>query len=189
MRIAHEARHVRPVPGIPPGSGFRLGIAAILCGGCLATGCAPSNTALRIIAKDEQIPLGSPDRAGDWPFWPVSVQFLPLSRSVDSKAVGGRSLELFVECLDANGHTTKGAGHFLIELNCLTAVPPSTRLTIDLTDLDTNRARWDEVTGSYRFDLAAPFETPPAAGTDVDCRVILFASDGRTPTATTRIKW
>jgi hypothetical protein len=154
-----------------------------------AAGCVPSNAALRAIAQDEQIPLGSAKQAGEWPFWPNSVRFLPLCRSVSSASIGGRSLELFVECLDVDGHNTKASGHLVLELTCSGAVPPSRRLTLDLTDPITNRTLWDPVTASYRLDVPAPFDTPPESGSDIDCRIILFAVDGSTPTATIRVSW
>jgi hypothetical protein len=187
MRSAALDRKVRTVPRLLP----RLVLAGAAVGLGLGptNGCAPSNTALRAIAESEQIPLGSADRAGDWPFWPATVRFFPLSRSVPSAAAGGRSLELFVECLDADGHTTKASGHLVLELACPSAVPPSRRMVIDLTDPAMNRDRWDEVTDSYRIDIPAPFDAPPESGIEIDCRVILFAADGSTPTATTRLKW
>ncbi len=155
----------------------------------LAAGCAPTNAALRKIADSEQIQLGSPERAGDWPYWPQSLRFLTLSRSIPSTAIGGRSLELYVECLDADGHTTKASGHLVLELTCPTAEPNTRRLTINLSEAKTNRERWDEVTSSYRLDVPTPFDRPPEAKTDIDCRVILFSTDGRTPTATMRVQW
>jgi hypothetical protein len=45
------------------------------------------------------------------------------------------------------------------------------------------------VTASYRLDVPAPFDTPPESGSDIDCRIILFAVDGSTPTATIRVSW
>lgn len=187
MRPAASDHVRRPIPGNLP-CFARLAAAGTLVA-VLAGGCGPSGASLRAIADNEQIPLGSPKQAGDWPFWPVSVRLLPLCRSVASTAVGGRSLELFVECLDVDGNTTRASGHLMLEMTCSTATPTTRRMTLDLTDRTTNRERWDDVTGSYRLLVAAPFETPPELGTDIDCRVILFAADGSMPTATTRVKW
>lgn len=188
MRPTTAVRGRPRLPGIRP----CLAIAAAtvpLTVGAGGTGCAPSNAALRKIAQDEQIQLGTPERAGDWPYWPASLEFLPLSRSITTQAVSGRSLELYLECLDADGHGTRACGHLVLELNCPSAEPTTQRLTIDLTDATTNRQRWDEVTASYRLDVPAPFDRPPEVGTEIDCRAILFSKDGKTPTATTRVKW
>lgn len=175
MRLAAVPDSVRPI------SVGLVAMAVIACG--------PSKPDLAKIAESEQIQLGSPEKAGDWPFWPVTVRFLDLSRSVASLAVGGRSLELYVEFLDASGHTTKAHGVLVVELTCPTAEPTSTRLKIDLTSGQAQTNTWDEITGSYRLSIAAPFTVPPADRTAIDCRAILFATDGRTPTATTQIAW
>lgn len=187
MRRDAVDRVRRSIPGIHSRLA-RVAVAGSL-GVIVAGGCGPTGASLRAVAESEQIPLGSPEQAGDWPFWPVSIRFLPLSRTVASGAIGGRSVELFVECLDVDGNTTRASGHLVLELTCPKAVPSTRRLTIDLTDPTTNRERWDDVTSSYRLVLAAPFDTPPETGTEIDCRVILFAADGSTPTVTSRVKW
>jgi hypothetical protein len=187
MRPAVSDGRLCPIPGIRPRTACIA--AAVGLGWTVAGGCTPANPTLRTIADSEQIPLGSADQAGAWPFWPTSVRFLALSRSISSAAAGGKSLELFIECLDVDGHSTKALGYLVVELNCPSAVPTSRRMSIDLTDAVGNRSRWDEVTDSYRIDIPAPFDTPPEPGVEFDCRVILFATDGSTPTATTRLTW
>ena len=169
-----------------PGSLRRASIALTALA---VAGCGPAKPDLAKIAASEQIQLGSPEKAGDWPFWPTTLRFLDLSRSVASPAVGGQSLELYVECLDASGDTTKAHGVLVIELTCPTAEPTSTRFKIDLTSTEAQANSWDEITGSYRLWIAAPFAVPPPKDASIDCRAILFATDGRTPTATTSIPW
>ena len=96
-------------------------------------------------------------QTSDWPFWPQALRIHPLTRlAVDAKS--GRSIiEVRLEFLDPEGHTTKGVGQVRIDLAAggsgADSSPPIATWNWDLRDRSVNRRFYDDVTRTYLFRL------------------------------------
>ena len=105
-------------------------------------------------------------QTSDWPFWPQALRIHPLTRlAVDAKS--GRSIiEVRLEFLDPEGHTTKGVGQVRIDLAAggsgADSSPPIATWNWDLRDRSVNRRFYDDVTRTYLFRLTVdPSELGP----------------------------
>ncbi len=93
----------------------------------------------------------------DWPFWPEALRIHPLTRlAVDAKS-GLSIIEVRLEFLDPEGHTTKGVGQVRIDLvaggSGTDSSPPIVAWNWDLRDRSVNRRFYDDVTRTYLFRL------------------------------------
>ncbi len=93
----------------------------------------------------------------DWPFWPEALRIHPLTRlAVDAKS-GLSIIEVRLEFLDPEGHTTKGVGQVRIDLAAggsgADSSPPIATWNWDLRDRSVNRTRNDDVTRTYLLRL------------------------------------
>lgn len=112
---------------------------------------------------------------GAWPYAPLRMVFHGLSRFVERD--GEERLSLRVEFFDAEGHNTKFAG-----ILDLVVDPEGTRelnrdFQFDLSKRRTNRAAWDHVTETYRFELDLDWSDPPLPATPIRVRGIARSAD------------
>ena len=96
-------------------------------------------------------------QTSDWPFWPEALRIHPLTRlAVDAKS-GLSIIEVRLEFLDPEGHTTKGVGQVRIDLAAggsgADSSPPIATWNWDLRDQSVNRTLYDDVTRTYLFRL------------------------------------
>lgn len=96
-------------------------------------------------------------QTGDWPFWPQALRIHPLTRlAVDAKS-GLSIIEVRLEFLDPEGHTTKGVGQVRIDLAAggsgADSSPPIATWNWDLRERSVNRRFYDDVTRTYLFRL------------------------------------
>lgn len=134
--------------------GFLCGMGIIGC----ASGPSPDHD-----PSDAQRPAGlnssslGDDQTDGWPFWPEALRIHPLTRlTVDAKS-GLFIIEVRLEFLDPEGHTTKGVGQVRIDLAAgesgADSSPPIGTQNWDLRDRSVNRRFYDDVTRTYLFRL------------------------------------
>lgn len=94
---------------------------------------------------------------GQWPFWPTSLRVHPLTRLAVDTRTGQAIIEVRLEFLDPDQHTTKGVGQVRIDLatsnTAADSSPPIATWTWDLRDRSVNSALYDEVTRTYLLRL------------------------------------
>lgn len=134
--------------------GFLAGLGIIGC----ASGPSPNHD-----PSDGPTPAGlnssglGDAQTSDWPFWPEALRIHPLTRlAVDAKS-GLSIIEVRLEFLDPQGHTTKGVGQVRIDLAAggsgADSSPPIATWNWDLRDRSVNRRFYDDVTRTYLFRL------------------------------------
>ncbi|MEM7229826.1 MAG: hypothetical protein AAF432_13525 [Planctomycetota bacterium] len=130
---------------------------------------SPGNTLLTNDSNDAQA----------WPFWPRSMRIHPLTRYVREMPSNRLLLELRVEFLDEDDHTCKAFGRVRIDLHDrqggTAGVASLVTWEVDLTDLITNRERYDVVTRTYLFLLGISDEERPG---QPEIRVYYMSEDG-----------
>lgn len=156
-------------------------------------GCAFQQGEISALGDDEQIELGSSENRGAWPFWPTAIRILPLTRLARTDGaidpVTAPTIEIRVEAMDSTGEPTRAVGIFVVSVDAEGAVPATQRWKIDVRTAETHSQRFDTVTDTYRFDLTPTWTTPPARGTKVNLKVVLFGTDGATPAASATVTW
>lgn len=155
-----------------------LCVVIVLLGGC---GVAPKGPAR---------PAGQ--SAASWPFAPERIEVHPLSRLVTTRGETGR-IESHILMRDRFGDDTKGLGELLLELYSdegpVTGVGEARQIMVwrfDLANLQANDDAYDNVTRTYRLDLA---DVPAsAAGRDrATLRATLTTPGGNRLTAERRL--
>ncbi len=96
-------------------------------------------------------------QTSDWPFWPERLRIHPLTRLAVDTGSGLSIIEVRLEFLDPEGHTTKGVGQVRIDLagggSNDDSSPPIATWNWDLRDRSVNRTRYDDVTRTYLLRL------------------------------------
>ncbi|MEE8155618.1 MAG: hypothetical protein V3T53_11755 [Phycisphaerales bacterium] len=124
-------------------------------------------------------------QTSDWPFWPEALRIHPLTRlAVDAKS-GLSILEVRLEFLDPEGHTTKGVGQVRIDLAAggsgADTSPPIATWNWDLRDRSVNRTLYDDVTRTYLFRLKVH---ALELGPQLELRAYLLSASGQRLQAT-----
>jgi hypothetical protein len=104
------------------------------------------------------------DRVAPWPYWPARMRIHPLSRLVLEPDTDRVVVEVRLEFLDDDGHTTKGSGELRIDLHDASNQTWAGSLAdwkLDLADAETNRRHFDDVTQTYLFRLETESERLP----------------------------
>ncbi|MCA9296284.1 MAG: hypothetical protein KC983_07195 [Phycisphaerales bacterium] len=116
-----------------------------------------------------------------WPFWPRSIRIHPLTRFVRESPSGRLILELRIELLDEDGHTSKAYGRIRIDLHDrrggTAGLASLATWEADLTDLKVNAERYDVVTRTYLFLLEISEDERPL---QPEIRVYYLSADGDT---------
>lgn len=125
-----------------------------------------------------------------WPFAPERIEVHPLSRLV---TVGGQSgrIEAHILMRDRFGDDTKGLGELLLELygdeGPVTGVGEARQLMVwrfDLANLESNDEAYDNVTRTYRLNLA---DVPVGAAGRSVLRATLTTQGGKRLTSERRL--
>ena len=94
---------------------------------------------------------------GQWPFWPSSLRIHPLTRLAIDTQTRQAIIEVRLEFLDPEQHTTKGVGQVRIDLasssTAAESLPPLATWSWDLRDPTVNRTLYDDVTRTYLLRL------------------------------------
>lgn len=101
---------------------------------------------------DEAIEATNPSN-DPWPFRPSELRIHPLTRVVMDEKTNDPIIEVRIEFIDPNGHTTKGVGQIRIDLLSKSADDPIAIWSRDLRDLEVNFEHYDEITQTYLFRL------------------------------------
>ena len=110
---------------------------------------------------DEAIEATTPSNE-PWPFRPTQLRVHPLTRAVMDAETNEPIIEVRIEFIDPNGHTTKGVGQIRIDLLSNTADNPIAIWSRDLRDLEVNFEHYDEITQTYLFRLRINGKELPA---------------------------
>jgi hypothetical protein len=189
LHLQEQTSTVAPTPNRPAMSwgdrafGMTLASLVTLVGGCQLL---PGD--VRRIGESEQVKVGSIEDRGAWLFWPATIRVHPLTsvlRTGDEPA----TIDLRVEAVDAIGEPTRAVGTFVVVLSSSEGQPTEQRWKVEVDSLEAHRARFDPVTETYRLTITPEWTTIPATGTKLGVKVILFAADGATPTATADVTW
>ena len=102
----------------------------------------------------------------EWPFVPAAVRIHPLTRILTGDVAAESVVETRIEFADRWGDTTKAVGRLQLDLygsdgNEDAPLTPVHRWEQDLTNLDLNRAHYDQVTRTYLFKLGLTEPLPP----------------------------
>ena len=103
------------------------------------------------------------DSGTRWPFWPVQMRLHPLSRLVVEED-GQILVEARLEFFEQDDNTTRAYGQVRLEVHDADGIRTSDgqeSWNIDLRDLETNRARFDDVIRTYLFRLETDWERMP----------------------------
>ncbi|MCK4872739.1 MAG: hypothetical protein KAS72_08455 [Phycisphaerales bacterium] len=124
-------------------------------------GCAVGDSANDAIGEARRQATG-PQQPGAWPFRPVRMRIHPLTQLSRDAETGQPLIDLYVECRDSFGHTTKALGKLRFSLHSGTD-PEDLNIrnhlqtwTQDITDLEQNFDHYEWVTRLYRFNLMLP---------------------------------
>lgn len=144
-----------------------IGVSAMV--GCAETGPPEPRSFAPVDAESDDAMAAA---AGDpkvmttarWPFAPERVRIHPLTRLQRSDRASDRGpyVELWMEFLDAYGHSTKGLGEIRAELSeirdptDMIRGPRIQMWSLSLNDLTTNYAHYDWTTRMYQFRLELP---------------------------------
>lgn len=92
-----------------------------------------------------------------WPYWPISMRFHPLTRFVIDRDTSNLTLETRVEFADRDGDVCRAYGEVRVRLFEVFSTGDSgeklQEWNIDLRELDRNRDHFDVVTRTYLFRL------------------------------------
>ena len=98
-----------------------------------------------------------------WPYWPIQMRLHPLSRLAFED--DGRILvEARLEFFERDDNTTRAFGQVRLEVHDVDGIRTSggqESWNIDLRDLETNRARFDDVIRTYLFRLETDWTELP----------------------------
>ena len=97
--------------------------------------------------------------SGDWPFAPTQILVHPLSRYWVTTS-HGKEVEARIQLLDADGFPTRGIGRLELTLTSPNGRSIETWV-LQLNNLDTNRAHFDNVTRTYLVRLSLPNQDVP----------------------------
>ncbi len=101
--------------------------------------------------------VGEEVEAGQWPFWPTSLRIHPLTRLTADTRTGRAIIEVRLEFLDPEQHTTKGVGQVRIDLattgTASDSSQPLATWSWDLRDPTVNSTLYDDVTRTYLLRL------------------------------------
>lgn len=93
----------------------------------------------------------------EWPYWPLSMRFHPLTRFVESEQENLTLLEARLEFADRDDDISKCYGVVTLRLYDLPVLGESGELLssweVDLRDLETNRGHFDDITQTYLIRL------------------------------------
>lgn len=122
-----------------------------------------SNTPITV--GDEAIQATTPSDE-PWPFRPTRLRVHPLTRAIMDEDTSEPIIEVRIEFIDPQGHTTKGVGQIRIDLlaekGSKEADKPLAVWSRDLRDLKVNFEHYDEVTQTYLFRLRIEGKQLPA---------------------------
>jgi hypothetical protein len=145
-------------------------ILLIICG---VAGCAAPLSADRVGVDPE---TGEPV---PWPYWPTGMRIHPLSRLVTNTDSGRTVIEVRIEFVDRDGHTSRACGQLRIDLHDASTTFPTQPVAtweMDLRDLGINRRRYDDVTRTYLFPLDTEVDSLPE---QPELRAYFLSADGR----------
>jgi len=168
-------------PMQPPRAGMTWRLAALLSILVAAGGCASGNHAGESRRPDRDFPNLGEVSARSWPFWPQRLRVHPLTQFVTDRRTGRELLEVRVEFFDPYGHTCKAFGRIMIEVydandfNADASVQWIGDHEMDLTELEVNAERYDDVTRTYLFSLEVEDLPIPKSA---EVRVYFQAGDG-----------
>lgn len=101
--------------------------------------------------------LVAEEDTGEWPFWPSSLRIHPLTRLAIDAQTRQAIIEVRLEFLDPQQHTTKGVGQVRIDLatsgTAVESSPPLATWSWDLRDPSVNNTLYDDVTRTYLLRL------------------------------------
>ena len=102
-------------------------------------------------------PLVGEVQTSQWPFWPTSLRIHPLTRLAVDPQTRKSIIEVRLEFLDPQQHTTKGVGQVRIDLVtsgiAADSAPPLATWSWDLRDPSVNTTLYDDVTRTYLLRL------------------------------------
>ncbi len=129
--------------------------------------------------------VGEEVEAGQWPFWPTSLRIHPLTRLVVDTQTRQPIIEVRLEFLDPDQHTTKGFGQVRIDLatsgTTAESSPPLATWSWDLRDSSVNRTLYDDVTRTYLLRLKVQSLVP---GSKLQLRAYYLCATGQRLQAT-----
>jgi len=99
-----------------------------------------------------------------WPFWPASMRIHPATRLGADAVTGEPIIELRLQFRDSWDDLIKAIGNVSIDFYGSaepTGDPPLRHWVADLTDLDYNAERFDDVTWTYLLNLRLQGLDPP----------------------------
>ncbi len=139
--------------------------------------------------------LGSPPPlvgevvTGQWPFWPTSLRIHPLTRLAVDTQTRQSIIEVRLEFLDPQQHTTKGVGQVRIDLatsgTAAASSPPLATWSWDLRDPSVNRTLYDDVTRTYLLRLKVQ---SLELGPQLDLRAYYLSATGQRLQATRTLR-
>ncbi len=115
----------------------------------------------------------------EWPYAPASIRVHPLSRML-----GRGSVEVRVECLDAEGDAVKSIGMLKVHLGDGAG---AVHVEADLNDRGVHNLDWDAVLRDYRLVVPVPDEFACPSGSSLPVRVELLMTPTRELKAEGRI--
>ncbi|MEE2906610.1 MAG: hypothetical protein VX527_02150 [Planctomycetota bacterium] len=118
-------------------------------------------------ASTTQLPSGE---RGTFPYEPEQISVHPLTRYWIS-STGEREVEARIELLDRDGYPTRGIGRLELDLESKDGRRVETWV-LSLSDLETNRSHFDEVTRTYLVRLSLPNNSIPD-GADLAATLVL----------------
>ncbi|MCH2133877.1 MAG: hypothetical protein MK116_09025 [Phycisphaerales bacterium] len=145
-------------------------VAALCLAISILTGCPPRQ------ATPTQLPSNA---GGEWPFRPASIIVHPLTRYWIAKGQE-REVEARVEFMDKDGFPTRGIGRLELTLESNDGRVVESWV-LALSNLDTNRAHFDNVTRTYLVRLSLPKQDMPE---QAELLATLVLPDGQRLSAT-----
>ena len=108
--------------------------------------------------------------SGDWPFTPAQILVHPLSRYWETSS-HGKEVEARIQLLDADGFPTRGIGRLELTLSSPNGRSIETWV-LQLNNMDTNRAHFDNVTRTYLVRLSLPNQDVPVRA-ELEAKLVL----------------
>jgi len=132
-------------------------IGAVSALGIMGCEAGPSSTTKLPNGPAIESILSSDGEVVRWPFWPNVLRIHPLTRLTVDKRTGQTIIEVRLEFLDPEQHTTKGVGQIRVDLattgTASDSSPPLATWSWDLRDPSVNSTLYDEVTRTYLLRL------------------------------------